>query len=378
MRQGPPVEPIPAHRVAWRARLYVVIFGHDTPAGRAFDVALIISIFLSVAAVMLDSVASIRAAYGPLLNAAEWIFTLLFTVEYVLRLLCAPRPAAYSRSFFGLVDLASILPTYLSLVLPGTQYLQVIRVLRVLRVFRVLKLAEYIGEAEVLLVAVRNSRRKLSIFIATVLVLAVIFGAAMYLVEGRTHGFTSIPQSIYWTIVTITTVGYGDIAPATSLGQSLASMIMLLGYAIVAVPTSIVTVELTRSRRQETKRCANCARWGTTETRCTASSAEPRSKRGQHASRALSLRQSLLARGSLRAQVERAHVHSQAAMYWRRYLACPPRGVGAAVRARAPTSGAGPLGHLPYRRGKNLSTRYGHFSSRSSPWHECQPLKSAT
>ncbi len=242
----------------WRTRLYVIIFGHSTPAGKAFDVALILSITLSVIAVMLDSVVALKQQWGPQLITAEWIFTLLFTVEYALRLLCAPRPGAYARSFFGLVDLASVLPTYLSLILPGTQYFLVIRVLRVLRVFRVLKLAEYIGEADVLLVAIRNSRRKLAIFIATVLVLAVILGAAMYIVEGRTHGFSSIPQSIYWTIVTITTVGYGDISPATPLGQTLASVIMLLGYAIVAVPTGIVTVELTRGKRQEGRRCRAC------------------------------------------------------------------------------------------------------------------------
>lgn len=258
MLSRPDFEPAPAGWPAWRTRLYVIIFGHDTPAGKAFDVALIVSILLSVVAVMLDSMNSIRQAYGPFLYGLEWFFTILFTIEYALRLASAPRPLAYARSFFGLVDLASILPTYLSLIAPGTQYFQVIRVLRVLRVYRVLKLVEYIGEADVLLVAIRNSRRKLAIFIGAVLALAVIFGAAMYLVEGRTHGFTSIPQSIYWTIVTITTVGYGDIAPATALGQALASVIMLLGYAIVAVPTGIVTVELSRGRGQPKPPCRSC------------------------------------------------------------------------------------------------------------------------
>lgn len=251
------VDALPAGWPPWRVRLHEVIFGHETPAGKAFDVILIVFILLSVAAVMLDSVAGIRDAHGRTLVWVEWFFTAIFTVEYLLRLICAPRPIRYARSFFGVVDLASILPTYVSLILPGTQYFQVIRVLRVLRVFRVLKLAEYIGEADTLMVAIRNSRRKLSVFVATVLVLAVIFGAAMYLLEGRTHGFTSIPLSIYWTIVTITTVGYGDIAPATPLGQSLASVIMLLGYAIVAVPTGIVTVELTRGRASR-RRCAAC------------------------------------------------------------------------------------------------------------------------
>lgn len=258
MRFRSAIEPLPDRWPAWRSSLHVIIFGHGTPAGKAFDVALIFSILLSVLAVMLDSVTAIHRSHGSLLYGLEWVFTVLFTIEYVLRLICSPRPAGYARSFFGVVDLASILPTYLRLLLPGTQYLQVIRLLRVLRVFRVLKLAEYIGEAEVLMVAIRKSRRKLSIFIATVLVLAVILGTAMYLVEGETHGFTSIPQSIYWTIVTITTVGYGDISPRTPLGQGLASLIMLLGYAIVAVPTGIVTVELARSRSEERKPCPGC------------------------------------------------------------------------------------------------------------------------
>jgi voltage-gated potassium channel len=252
------LEPPPAEWPAWRARIYVVIFGHETAAGKAFDVVLIASIFVSVIAVMLDSVGSIHMAYGRELVVLEWCFTILFTVEYGLRLVSAPRPFRYARSFFGVVDLSSILPTYMSLILPGSQYFQVIRVLRVLRVFRVLKLVAYIGEADVLLVAIRNSRRKLSIFIAAVLALAVILGTAMYLVEGRTHGFTSIPQSIYWTIVTITTVGYGDIAPETPLGKSLASIIMLLGYAIVAVPTGIVTMELARGKPRPAPSCPGC------------------------------------------------------------------------------------------------------------------------
>jgi voltage-gated potassium channel len=180
------------------------------------------------------------------------------TIEYVLRLLCAVRPARYAGSFFGIVDLASILPTYLSLLFPGTQYLQVIRVLRVLRVFRILKLAEYIGEADVLLVAIRRGRRKLSIFVATVVVLAIVLGTSMYLVEGPENGFTSIPQSIYWTVVTITTVGYGDVAPVSATGKALASVIMLLGYAIVAVPTGILTVELTRGGDDNPRVCSRC------------------------------------------------------------------------------------------------------------------------
>ncbi len=261
MPYRPAAEAAPVDWPAWRRRLYVVIFGHGTPAGKAFDLALIVCIVASVAAVMLDSISAFRDTYGGWLQALEWAFTLIFTVEYGLRLLCAPRRAAYARSFFGVVDLLSILPTYLSLVLPGSQYFQVIRVLRVLRVFRVMKLAAYTGEADVLMVALRNSRRKLSVFIVTVLVLAVVLGTAMYLVEGQTHGFASIPLSIYWTIVTITTVGYGDIAPETPLGQALASVIMLIGYAIVAVPTGIVTVELARGGIGG-RRCPGCQAGG--------------------------------------------------------------------------------------------------------------------
>ncbi len=235
----------------------MIIFGHETKAGRAFDVALILSITLSVFVVMLDSVSSISDVYGSHLQVLEWFFTLLFTLEYALRLICATHPRVYAFSFFGLVDLASIAPTYLTLAMPGAQHFQIIRVIRVLRVFRVLKLAAYIGEAEGLLLAIRESRRKLMVFIGTVFVLAVILGALMYVVEGKTHGFTSIPQSIYWTIVTITTVGYGDIAPETPLGKAFASLIMLLGYALVAVPTGIVTVEMSR-RRGRQRLCPSC------------------------------------------------------------------------------------------------------------------------
>ena len=249
----------PAHWPSWRRNLHVVIFCNETPGGRAFDIALIVTIAASVVAVMLDSIGSIHDTYGRQLYVLEWAFTLIFTVEYGLRLLSSPRPLAYARSFFGLVDFLSILPTYLSLVLPGSQYLQVIRVLRVLRVFRVLKLAAYIGEAEILWIAVRNSRRKLGVFIVAVVAMAVVLGTTMYLVEGSTNGFTSIPLSIYWTIVTITTVGYGDIAPVTPLGQFVASVIMLLGYAIVAVPTGIVTMELVRGGRPGAKVCPACA-----------------------------------------------------------------------------------------------------------------------
>lgn len=258
MRPTPDIDRPPPHWPSWRRDLHTVIFRNETPGGKAFDVALLVTITASVLAVMVDSIGSIHDTYGRQLYLLEWAFTIIFTIEYGLRLLSSPRPGVYARNFFGVVDLMSILPTYLSLLLPGSQYLQVIRVLRVLRVFRILKLAAYIGEAEILIVAIRNSRRKLSVFIVAVLALAVVLGTAMYLVEGRTNGFTSIPLSIYWTIVTITTVGYGDIAPVTPLGQAVASVIMLLGYAIVAVPTGIVTMELVRGGRSGAAVCSVC------------------------------------------------------------------------------------------------------------------------
>ena len=244
-------------RAPWRVRLHTVIFGHETTAGKAFDVALLVAIVASVGAVMADSVPSLRSTWGTPLRIAEWTFTLLFSIEYVLRLACAERPTRYATSFFGLIDLAALLPTYLSLVAPGSQYLIVIRGLRVLRVFRILALAEYVGEAEFLVRALRDSRRKIAIFMATVATLTVMLGTLMYLIEGERSGFTSIPTSIYWTIVTITTVGYGDITPQTPFGQSLAAVIMLLGYAIVAIPTGIVTAELGRGRQRRVD-CPRC------------------------------------------------------------------------------------------------------------------------
>lgn len=235
----------------WRHRLYTIIFEADTPAGRAFDVGLILTILASVAVVMLESIAPIRAAYGPLLRDAEWAFTLLFTLEYGLRLLCVRRASGYALSFFGIVDLLAILPTYLSFVVPGAQFLLVIRMLRILRVFRVLKLVRYFKEANTLRMALYASRRKIVVFVFSVITLVTVLGAVMYLVEGGENGFTSIPQSVYWAVVTLTTVGYGDIAPATPLGQFCATIIMLLGYGIIAVPTGIVTVEIANATRAE-------------------------------------------------------------------------------------------------------------------------------
>ncbi|MBW2438949.1 MAG: ion transporter [Deltaproteobacteria bacterium] len=247
-----------------RRSLHEIIFEADTPAGKLFDVLLILSIVVSVVLVMLDSVSSVRHAYGDLLYTGEWVFTILFTIEYGLRLYSVGRPLSYATSFFGVVDLLAILPTYLSIVFPGTQYFLVIRILRVLRVFRVLKLVQYMSEARVLMQAMRASRRKITVFLFVVLTLVVIFGSLMYIIEDPQSGFTSIPQSIYWAIVTLTTVGYGDISPQTGLGQSLAALIMVIGYGIIAVPTGIVTAELAQASRKpiSTQSCPQCSAEG--------------------------------------------------------------------------------------------------------------------
>lgn len=245
-------------------RLHEIIFEADTKAGKWFDIVLIISIVLSVLVVMLDSVAAFKNNYGPYLLGAEWGFTLLFTLEYALRLSCVKKPVKYATSFLGIVDLFSILPTYLSLFIPGSQYFIVIRILRVLRVFRVFKLVQYMEEASTLTQALRASRRKIIIFLMTITTLVIIFGSLMYLVEGSKNGFTSIPRSIYWAIVTMTTVGYGDISPKTNMGQTLASIIMILGYAIIAVPTGIVTSELSLAGQKKvtTQACPECMAQG--------------------------------------------------------------------------------------------------------------------
>ena len=248
-----------------RARLHEVIFESDTRAGRFFDLTLIWLILLSVATVVLESVREVREQYGTLLYTLEWVFTLLFTIEYGLRLLSVRRPLRYATSFFGIVDLLAIVPTYLSVFVPGSQYLLVIRILRLLRVFRLLKLSEYVSEADTLKRALRASRRKISVFISAVVLLVVIIGALMYVIEGEANGFTSIPRSIYWAIVTMTTVGYGDLSPRTALGQMVASVVMIIGYGIIAVPTGIVSVELAqvaRDIRVSGQACPSCAAEG--------------------------------------------------------------------------------------------------------------------
>lgn len=247
-------------RRRWRRRLHEIIFEADTPAGKLFDVALLILIVISVLAVTLETVPELRIRYGSLLRLVEWVLTVLFTIEYVLRLSVVKRPLRYATSFYGIVDLFSILPTYLSIFFAGSQSLLVIRALRLLRVFRILKLAHFVVEARQLGAAVYASTRKIIIFLGVVSTLVVIIGASMYLIEGERGGFTSIPLAIYWAIVTLTTVGYGDIAPTTVLGKMFASVVMILGYAIIAVPTGIVTVELTNVHRKtrNTRACPAC------------------------------------------------------------------------------------------------------------------------
>ncbi len=240
----PTLEPVTGVKLKVRQ----IIFGTYTPAGKTFDVVLIFLILSSVIAVMLDSVQSVSPETHRLLRQLEWIFTVLFTIEYAVRLWSAPASIKYARSFYGIIDLLAILPSYLSLLLPGAEYLLVVRALRVLRVFRILKLLSFMDGEQVIRNALINSRHKITVFMVSVGILVVIMGSVIYLIEGEDAGFTSIPTSIYWAIVTLTTVGYGDIVPATPIGKFLASLVMLTGYAIIAVPTGIVTAELTRSQ----------------------------------------------------------------------------------------------------------------------------------
>lgn len=234
----------PRSQPGWKEKAYTVIFESDTPAGRMFDIALLWAILLSVLAVMLESVRSINAQYGTYLRAVEWLFTALFIVEYIARLVVVRRPLTYALSLLGIIDFLAIAPTLISLVVAGSQYLLVIRTLRLLRVFRIFKLGRFVGEGEFIVRALKASRFKILVFLTAVLTLVVVIGTLMYVVEGGQNGFTSIPKSIYWAIVTLTTVGYGDISPVTVLGQSLASVLMILGYAIIAVPTGIVSAQM--------------------------------------------------------------------------------------------------------------------------------------
>lgn len=244
----------------WKKKLFVIIFRADSPAGKAFDIILIGSILLSVLAVMLDSVAAIHQQHGELLYSIEWFFTILFSIEYVLRIICVRNTSKYVFSFYGIIDFLSIIPTYLSILIPGSQYLLVIRSLRILRIFRVLKLVQYVEEANLLKHALKASARKIFVFLFAVVMLVTIMGSLLYVVEGAENGFTSIPRSIYWAIVTLTTVGFGDIAPQTGLGQTLASIIMIVGYGIIAVPTGIVTYDMAQTFNQRSSKtvCTSC------------------------------------------------------------------------------------------------------------------------
>ncbi len=247
----------------WRRTLHEVIYEAETPAGKGFDVILLWAIVLSIGVVMLESIVDVQRAIGPWLSYLEWIFTLLFTVEYLARIITVRHPFHYIFSFFGLVDLLALLPTYLGLILTGGQYLMVIRTLRLLRVFRIFKLGRYVGEGHALISALRASSAKITVFLMAVMSMVTILGTFMYMVEGGVNGFTSIPRSIYWAIVTLTTVGYGDIAPKTVLGQTISSLIMILGYAIIALPTGMVTAELTQQaaqKGQDKGTCENCFR----------------------------------------------------------------------------------------------------------------------
>ena len=254
----------PEHE-GWRYHLHEIIFEADTPAGKYFDIGLIICIVLSILAVMLDSIEIVRQEYSQFLRIAEWILTIIFSLEYILRILSVRRALGYAFSFYGIVDRLAIIPTYVSLFFPGIQCLLVIRSLRLLRIFRVLKLARFLSEAQQLGTALQASYRKIMVFISVVLSLVIIFGTLMYVVEGGENEFTSIPKSIYWAIVTLTTVGYGDISPQTPLGQALAAIIMIFGYAIIAVPTGIVTAEIAYSslnKNISTQACLNCSAEG--------------------------------------------------------------------------------------------------------------------
>lgn len=248
----------------WKEKLHEIIYEADTPVGKLFDIILLIVILLSVVLVMLESIGSIESKYANVLDILEWVITILFSVEYIARIISVKSPKSYVFSFYGIIDFLSIIPKYISLFILGTNSLLALRALRLLRVFRILKLTRFIGESANFGKALKRSRAKIAVFITFVIVLCIILGTIMYLVENEhDSGFTSIPRSVYWAIVTLTTVGYGDIAPITSLGQFIASMIMILGYGIIAIPTGIVTSEMTRNEKDlipnNTQNCTNCS-----------------------------------------------------------------------------------------------------------------------
>ena len=263
---SPEAESFGRPRSGWRRKFFIVIFESNTPAGKTFDVVLLLLIIASVAVVLLDSLQGASQRYAKMFDVLEWFFTGIFTAEYIARLVCVERPKRYATSFFGVVDLLTVLPTYLALFMPQLGVLMDIRLLRLLRVCRILKLASYISEYQALGAALYASRRKIMVFIGTVAILVMLLGTVMYVVEGPANGFTSIPVAVYWAVSTITTVGFGDITPKTGLGRAIASFIMLLGWGILAVPTGIVTAELTRSAfRDEHDRQLRCNACGSTD-----------------------------------------------------------------------------------------------------------------
>ncbi|MPW37245.1 ion transporter [Vibrio sp. B1Z05] len=235
----------------------MIIFRTDTPSGRWFDITLILSILGSLLVLIMGSVESINQKHANVLQVLEILFTVLFTIEYLLRLYCSPKPWAYAKSFYGFVDLIAILPFYLALLIPNAHFLGVVRLLRIMRIFRILKLVQYIQDSNIIMRSLLNSRRKIFVFFSMVAILVTIFGSLLYVIEGPDNGFTSIPTSIYWAIVTITTVGYGDISPVTTLGRAVASLTMLLGYSILAVPTGIITAEMSQEVKQQKKTYQN-------------------------------------------------------------------------------------------------------------------------
>ncbi|KIN15770.1 ion transporter [Vreelandella titanicae] len=234
-----------------RTRLFHIIFESDTPGAKAFDIALIVAILLSVAVIMLGSIETYAERYGELFFYLEWVFTLLFSIELILRIYCLEKPTLYLRSFYGIVDLIAVLPPWLVLLVPGAHGLVIVRLLRVLRIFRILRLMEFVGEARLLMDALKRSMRQILLFFSAILMVITLFAALMYTIESSEAGFTSIPMSMYWAIVSMTTVGYGDIVPATALGKSITVVLMLLGYSIIAVPTGVFSAQVIRSIREE-------------------------------------------------------------------------------------------------------------------------------
>ena len=253
-------EPDFKHFNKLRTKLYVIVFGTETRAGKLFDILLLWIILISIILVMLESVKSINAAFGEWFGILEWTFTILFTIEYMLRIFISKKPSNYTLSYLGIIDLIALIPTYLTLFVTGGSYLVVIRAIRLLRVFRILKLTRYLDEAKVLSDALQGAQRKILIFMGAVSALVMITGTLMYLIEGGENGFSSIPRSIYWAVVTVTTVGYGDIAPQTVIGQTFATILMLTGYAIIAVPTGIMTSEINKQDQKKKEAGPECSR----------------------------------------------------------------------------------------------------------------------